>query len=64
MLVNRLIWDKHANGLGLLALAVCLAAGSFYTPAPVRSSTAPPAAGKQLQAGADAAAAAPAAHKV
>ena len=63
MLVNRLIWDKHANGLGLLALAVCLAAGSFYTPAPVRAPAAP-AASKQLQAGADAAAAPPAAHKV
>ena len=44
VLINVLIWDKHANAAGLAALMVCLAAGSFYTPAPMRSAARSPAA--------------------
>jgi hypothetical protein len=42
VLINRLIWDKHTNAGGMAALAVCLAAGSLYTPAPMRASAAAP----------------------
>jgi GDP-mannose transporter len=44
VLINVLIWDKHANAAGLAALMVCLAAGSLYTPAPMRGATRSPAA--------------------
>ena len=36
VLVNVLIWDQHASRGALAALLVCLAAGSMYTPAPLR----------------------------
>lgn len=36
VVVNLLIWDKHASPTGLLALSVCLLAGSFYQQSPMR----------------------------
>ncbi|KAK3274820.1 hypothetical protein CYMTET_17018 [Cymbomonas tetramitiformis] len=36
VIVNCLIWDKHASPTGLAALAVCLLAGSFYQQSPMR----------------------------
>jgi GDP-mannose transporter len=36
VLINCLVWDKHASPGGLAALAVCLGAGVLYTPAPLR----------------------------
>lgn len=38
ILLNVLIWDKHASGSGILALLLCLLGGSFYRQAPQRSS--------------------------
>lgn len=38
VIVNLLIWDKHASPAGLLALSVCLGAGTFYQQAPLRES--------------------------
>jgi solute carrier family 35 protein len=37
VVVNLLIWDKHATPAGLAALGVCLFAGSIYQQAPLRS---------------------------
>jgi len=28
--INALIWSKHANGVGMTALVVCIGAGTFY----------------------------------
>ena len=36
VLINCLIWDKHASLLGLLSLFVCIAGGSLYKQAPLR----------------------------
>ena len=36
ILLNILIWDKHASPLGTLAVCVCLGAGVFYRQAPKR----------------------------
>mmetsp|Transcript_47761 Transcript_47761/g.91320 ORF Transcript_47761/g.91320 Transcript_47761/m.91320 type:complete len:328 (-) Transcript_47761:646-1629(-) len=36
VVVNLLIWDKHASPAGLAALSVCLFAGSIYQQAPMR----------------------------
>mmetsp|Transcript_139 Transcript_139/g.208 ORF Transcript_139/g.208 Transcript_139/m.208 type:complete len:325 (-) Transcript_139:246-1220(-) len=36
VIVNLLIWDKHATPAGLVALSICLAAGSVYQQAPLR----------------------------
>ena len=36
VVVNLLIWDKHATPTGLVALGVCLFAGSIYQQAPLR----------------------------
>lgn len=37
--VNYIMWDKHANTLGMVALAFCLAGSTIYRPAPQRDST-------------------------
>uniref|UniRef100_A0A061R0U2 Drug metabolite transporter superfamily n=1 Tax=Tetraselmis sp. GSL018 TaxID=582737 RepID=A0A061R0U2_9CHLO len=37
VVINCLIWDKHATPMGLVALSICLAAGSAYKQAPYRS---------------------------
>lgn len=42
VVVNLLIWDKHATPAGLGALAVCLFAGSIYQQAPLRESKSKP----------------------
>lgn len=36
VLLNVLIWDKHSSPMGLLAVCLCLLAGSFYQQAPKR----------------------------
>lgn len=36
VVINCLIWDKHASPEGLAALAICLAAGTMYKQAPMR----------------------------
>jgi GDP-mannose transporter len=36
VLLNVLIWDKHSSPVGLLAVCLCLLAGSFYQQAPKR----------------------------
>eukprot|EP00192_Tetraselmis_astigmatica_P013380 CAMPEP_0117674594 /NCGR_PEP_ID=MMETSP0804-20121206/15126_1 /TAXON_ID=1074897 /ORGANISM="Tetraselmis astigmatica, Strain CCMP880" /LENGTH=332 /DNA_ID=CAMNT_0005483483 /DNA_START=131 /DNA_END=1129 /DNA_ORIENTATION=- len=43
VIINCTIWDKHASMMGLIALAICLTAGSFYKQAPYRD---PPLAAK------------------
>jgi len=30
VLLNILIWDKHANAMGMICLTVCIGAGTFY----------------------------------
>lgn len=37
VVINLLIWDKHANIPGLIALSLCLACAYFYKQAPLRS---------------------------
>ena len=37
VLLNIAIWDKHASFAGTLGLFICLAGGSFYQQAPLRS---------------------------
>ena len=37
VVINCLIWDKHASPEGLLALSICLAAGTMYQQAPMRA---------------------------
>merc|ERR1711937_69881 len=37
VLINVLIWDKHASPAGIVALCVCLGGGSLYRQAPLRS---------------------------
>jgi len=36
VLVNALIWDRHASPLGIAALCVCLGGGALYQQAPLR----------------------------
>ena len=36
VLINSLIWDKHAPPLGIAALCICLGGGALYQQAPVR----------------------------
>jgi solute carrier family 35 len=36
VLINVLIWDKHASAVGIGSLAVCLLGGSLYEQAPAR----------------------------
>lgn len=44
LVVNRVIWDKHAGLEGTAFLMVCMLAGTFYKQAPLRDSAAPAAA--------------------
>ena len=39
VLLNVLVWDKHSSPMGLLAVCLCLLAGSFYQQAPKREAT-------------------------
>lgn len=43
--VNVLIWEKHASPAGIFSLCVCLAGGTLYQQAPLRS---PPAERSEL----------------
>ena len=36
VLVNCLIWDRHASGQGLMYLFLCIAGGVVYKQAPLR----------------------------
>lgn len=36
ILLNVAIWDKHSSPLGLIAVCICLLAGSVYQQAPRR----------------------------
>ena len=36
VLVNVMMWDKHASPLGIAWLVVCICAGTLYEPAPIR----------------------------
>jgi len=42
ILLNVLIWDKHATGYGIMALIVSLAGGAFYEQAPLRNAAGTP----------------------
>ena len=37
IVLNVMIWDKHASAVGLFGLVVCLGAGLAYKQAPLRS---------------------------
>jgi len=37
VLINVLIWDNHANATGIMWLALCIAAGTIYREAPLRT---------------------------
>jgi hypothetical protein len=37
--VNFLIWDKHANEIGLLSLGICLVGSTIFVPSPERNET-------------------------
>jgi len=37
ILLNFMVWDKHANGTGIFCLLCCLGAAYFYEQAPLRS---------------------------
>mmetsp|Transcript_72474 Transcript_72474/g.207917 ORF Transcript_72474/g.207917 Transcript_72474/m.207917 type:complete len:341 (-) Transcript_72474:146-1168(-) len=37
VILNMLLWDKHATPVGMLMLSVCLVASSLYQQAPMRS---------------------------
>ena len=37
LLLNVLIWDKHASTLGIVVVCVCLLAGVFYQQTPKRA---------------------------
>uniref|UniRef100_A0A061R5V7 Sugar phosphate transporter domain-containing protein n=1 Tax=Tetraselmis sp. GSL018 TaxID=582737 RepID=A0A061R5V7_9CHLO len=36
IIINCMIWEKHASSVGLAFLSLCLVAGSFYQQAPMR----------------------------
>ena len=36
VIINGLIWDRHASGPGIFWLTVCIVAGTFYQQAPMR----------------------------
>jgi len=38
IIINCLMWDKHSSPMGLVALFVCLSAGTAYQQAPLRES--------------------------
>lgn len=40
VLINYVMWDQHANAMGLGFLFVCLVAGSLYQQSPLRSTPA------------------------
>jgi uncharacterized integral membrane protein len=50
VIINFMIWDKHASMEGIACLLVCVLAGSLYEQAPMRAAAAvatpTPAAGK------------------
>jgi GDP-mannose transporter len=50
VMINFMIWDKHASPEGVACLLVCVLAGSLYEQAPMRS--APAAAPNAAEAGA------------
>ena len=37
VLINRFIWDKHANNIGLFCLGICLLSAYYYKEAPKRA---------------------------
>merc|ERR1719343_906637 len=37
IILNTLIWDKHANPGGIFSLFICIAGGMIYKQAPMRS---------------------------
>mmetsp|Transcript_12815 Transcript_12815/g.34955 ORF Transcript_12815/g.34955 Transcript_12815/m.34955 type:complete len:347 (-) Transcript_12815:719-1759(-) len=37
VMINYMIWDKHANSQGMAFLLICVVAGTFYQQAPKRS---------------------------
>ena len=41
VMINLMIWDKHASTAGLAALALCLGAGTVYQQSPMRSTHSP-----------------------
>jgi GDP-mannose transporter len=50
ILLNVLIWDKHATPFGIFALVICLGGGAFYQQSPLRSGqTAEKVAGKSVK---------------
>jgi GDP-mannose transporter len=36
LLLNVVVWDKHSTPMGLVAVCLCLLAGTFYQQAPRR----------------------------
>jgi len=42
VVANQLIWDKHANGVGVASLLFCLVCAYFYEQAPLRSTMVEP----------------------
>lgn len=52
ILLNTVMWDKHAPPGGIIALLVCLAGGTFYQQSPMRKNPAS-VAGKDTETGAD-----------
>ena len=51
VLINVLIWDKHATPFGIAALCVCLGGGSLYQQAPLRKHSYTPLARNDSEAG-------------
>lgn len=47
LVVNRVIWDKHAGLEGTAFLMVCMFAGTFYKQAPLREGVAAPGAARK-----------------
>lgn len=39
VLLNVVIWDKHSSPEGIMAVCICLLAGTFYQQAPRRDET-------------------------
>mmetsp|Transcript_94438 Transcript_94438/g.266675 ORF Transcript_94438/g.266675 Transcript_94438/m.266675 type:complete len:350 (+) Transcript_94438:83-1132(+) len=48
VIVNVCLWNKHASGLGLCMLGVCLISSAMYKQAPLRPTTMTPAPVKNL----------------
>ena len=51
VLLNVLVWSKHASGLGTVCLLVCLAGGALYQQAPMRAVSAGGGAGAAAAGG-------------